>query len=165
MQKFIQNRKKKLTIPHAVMEMSGFEENSTVELCAMDDAVVVLKRNMTAMELVRAVDGLQRLVVELNQHLANICGPCEDCGGGECPASLERNRTEIPEEVRREAGIPPDAKLCACAWDAGTVMLSQAEYRYDLTDVPEWERTVLASMGVCMGSLEELLMNEETVYG
>ena len=166
MQKFIQTRKKKLTIPHAVMEMSGFEENSVVDLCALDDAVVVLKRNMTAMELVRAVDSLQRLVVDLNRHLADVCGPCEDCGDGECPVSRERNRIDVPEEVRREAGIPPDAKLCACAsGEAGMVAVFQAEYRHDLTDVPEWERTVLASMGACMGSLEELLMNEEIVYG
>ena len=166
MHKFIKTMKKKLAIPRVVMEMSGFQENSTAGLCALDDAVVVLKQNMTAMELVRAVDSLQRLVVDLNRHLADVCGSCEDCGDGECPADLKRNRIEVPEEIRREAGIPPDAKLCTYAGgEGGTVTVSQAEYRHDLTDVPEWERTVLASMGACMGALEELLMSEEIVYG
>ncbi len=119
------------------------------------------------MELIRAVDSLQRLAVELNRHLAEVCGPCEDCGGdGECPALPERTRTALPEAVREEAGIPADAKLCA--WpgnDPGTVTVGQADYRYDLTDVPEWELSTLAMLGVCLGNLEEKLMAEDTVYG
>lgn len=41
----------------------------------------------------------------------------------------------------------------------------QADYHYDLTDVPEWELSVLAMMGVCLGNLEELLIAEDVVYG
>lgn len=168
MQKFIKNTtKKKLVIPNVVLELSGFEKGGTVEICALPEAVVVLKREMTAMELIRAVDSLQRLAVELNRHLAEVCGPCEDCGGdGECPALPERTRTALPEAVREEAGIPADAKLCA--WpgnDPGTVTVGQADYRYDLTDVPEWELSTLAMMGVCLGELEERLMAEDIVYG
>ena len=168
MQKFIKNTiKKKLVIPNVVLELSGFEKGGTVEICALPEAVVVLKREMTAMELIRAVDSLQRLAVELNRHLAEVCGPCEDCGGdGECPALPERTRTALPEAVREEAGIPADAKLCA--WpgnDPGTVTVGQADYRYDLTDVPEWELSTLAMLGVCLGNLEEKLMAEDTVYG
>ena len=70
MQKFIKNTtKKKLVIPNVVLELSGFEKGGTVEICALPEAVVVLKREMTAMELIRAVDSLQRLAVELNRHL------------------------------------------------------------------------------------------------
>ena len=68
--------------------------------------------------------------------------------------------------MREEAGIPADAKLCA--WpgnDPGTVTVGQADYRYDLTDVPEWELSTLAMLGVCLGNLEEKLMAEDTVYG
>lgn len=168
MQKFIKNTtKKKLVIPNVVLELSEFERGGMVELCALPDAVVVLKREMTAMELIRAVDSLQRLAVELNQHLAEVCGPCEDCSeDGECPALPERTQTVVPEEVRKDACIPPDAKLCA--WpgeEPGTVTVGQADYRYDLTDVPEWELSTLAMMGVCLGELEEKLMSEDIVYG
>ena len=43
--------------------------------------------------------------------------------------------------------------------------VGQADYRYDLTDVPEWELSTLAMLGVCLGNLEEKLMAEDTVYG
>ena len=168
MQKFVKSTtKKKLVIPNVVLELSEFERGGMVEICALPDAVVVLKREMTAMELIRAVDSLQRLAVELNQHLAEACGPCEDCSeDGECPALPERTQTIVPEAVREEVGIPANAKLCA--WpgnEPGTVTVAQADYRYDLTDVPEWELSTLAMMGVCLGELEERLMAEDIVYG
>ena len=154
MQKFVKSTtKKKLVIPNVVLELSEFERGGMVEICALPDAVVVLKREMTAMELIRAVDSLQRLAVELNQHLAEACGPCEDCSeDGECPALPERTQT--------------GAKLCS--WpgeEPGTVTVGQADYRYDLTDVPEWELSTLAMMGVCLGELDEKLMSEDVVYG
>lgn len=167
MQKFIkETTKKKLVIPNAVLELSGLEKGEPVEIRAADDAVIILRKKMTAMELIRAVDSLQRLTGELNQHLAQVCGPCEDCSeDGECPALPERTQTVLPEELRKEAGIPDDAKLCS--WpgeEPGTVVSGQADYRYDLTDVPEWELSALAMMGVCLGNLEERLMEEDVVY-
>lgn len=168
MQKFIKNTtKKKLVIPNVVMELSEFERGGMVEICALPDAVVVLKREMTAMELIRAVDSLQRLAMELNRHLAGVCGPCEDCSGdGDCPAEPTHTRTAIPDEVRKDVRIPANAKLCAWPGEQeGTVTVAQADYRYDLTDVPEWELSTLAMMGVCLGELEERLMAEDIVYG
>ena len=157
--------KKKLIIPNTVMELSGFERGETVELHALTDTVVVLKKRMTAMEMVNTVDALQRLTVELIRELAETCGACEDCGGGECPA-WARAVTEVPEEVRQEAGIPAGVKLQAWPGETeGTVTVAQADYRFDLTDVPEWELSTLAMMGVCLGSLEERLMAEDIVYG
>ena len=168
MQKFVKSTtKKKLVIPNVVLELSEFERGGMVEICALPDAVVVLKREMTAMELIRAVDSLQRLAVELNQHLAEACGPCEHCSeDGECPALPERTQTAVPEAVMKDAGIPAGAKLCS--WpgeEPGTVTVGQADYRYDLTDVPEWELSTLAMMGVCLGELDEKLMSEDVVYG
>ena len=168
MQKFIKNTtKKKLVIPNVVMELSEFERGEMVEICALPDAVVVLKREMTAMELIRAVESLQRLAMELNRHLAGVCGPCEDCrGDGDCPAEPAHTRTAIPDEVRKDVRIPANAKLCAWPGEQeGTVTVAQADYRYDLTDVPEWELSTLAMMGVCLGELEERLMAEDIVYG
>ena len=74
--------------------------------------------------------------------------------------------TAIPDEVRKEVHVPEDAKLCAWPGDKpGTVTVGQADYHYDLTDVPAWELEILASHGVCLGSLEEMLMAEDVVYG
>lgn len=157
--------KKKLVIPNTVMELSGFERGATVELHALADTVAILKKRMTAMEMVNTIDSLQRLTVDLFAELAKTCGACEDCGGGECPA-LDRIATEVPEEVRQEAGIPTGVKLQAWPGETeGTVTVAQADYRFDLTDVPEWVRSTLEALGVCLGSLEELLMSEEPIHG
>ena len=169
MHKFIKGTtKKKLVIPNAVMELSGFEKGEPVDILAADDAVIVLKHKMSAMELIRAVDSVQRLAVELNGHLAQACGPCEacdNCGGENCPADPERTQTVLPDVVREEIGLPAGTKLCACPGEEpGTAIVCQADYRYDLTDVPAWELTVLRNMGVCLSELEELLMSEDPVH-
>ena len=79
MQRFTkETTKKKLVIPNAVLEMSGLEKGEPVEIRAADAAVIILRKGMTAMGIIRAVDSLQRLAVELSQHLAGVCGPCED---------------------------------------------------------------------------------------
>ena len=167
MQKFTkETTKKKLVIPNAVLELSGLEKGEPVEIRVADDVVIILRKKMTAMQLLRAVDSIQDAALELTLHIVNACGLCEDCSGdGECPALPEKTQTVLPEELRKEAGIPEDAKLCS--WpgeEPGTVVSGQADYRYDLTDVPEWELSVLAMMGVCLGSLEEMLMAEDVVY-
>ncbi len=167
MHKFVKDTtKKKLVIPSAAMELSGFEKGAPVEIRAAEDAVVILKKEMTAMELIHAVEAFQQLSVELNRQLAACCGPCEACGGGEeCPAEPERTQTVLPDAVREEIGLPDGAKLCACPGeDPGTAIVFQANHRYDLTDVPEWELSILRGMGVCLGGLEELLMSEDPVH-
>ena len=167
MLKFTKNTtKKKLVIPYVVLEHSGMERGEPVEIRTMADAVVILRDKMTAMELVRAIDSLQSTVLDLTMHLVEVCGPCEDCTDGEeCPADLSRTATSIPDEIRQEAHIPADAKLCAWAGDEpGTVTVGQADYRYDLTDVPAWILEILVNHGVCLGTLEDRLMEEDVVY-
>ena len=44
------------------------------------------------------------------------------------------------------------------------VTAAQADYRYDLTDVPDRLLTSLAIARVCVGSLEKRLMAEDAVY-
>ena len=161
--------RKELAVPCDVLEHSGMEKGEPVEIRAVDDAVVILRKEMTAMQLVRAIDSLQSTVLDLTLHLVDVCGPCEDCtgsGGEACPADPSRTTTVIPDEIREEAHIPAGVKLCAWAGtESGTVTVGQADYRYDLTDVPAWVLEILASHGVCLGRLEDRLIDEEPVYG
>ena len=84
MQKFIkETTKKKLVIPNAVLELSGLEKGEPVEIRAADDAVIILRKKMTAMELLRAIDSIQDAALALTLHIVNACGPCEDCSGDE----------------------------------------------------------------------------------
>jgi len=66
--------KKKLVIPNIIMEQSGFEKGEMVEIHALMDAVVVLKKEMTAMELVHAIAHIQQLSINLSIYLAQVCG-------------------------------------------------------------------------------------------
>lgn len=158
--------KKKLVIPNIIMEQSGFEKGQNVEIHALTDAVVILKKEMTAMEVIHAIEHLQRLSVNLSVHLAQICGPCNGCEG-DCDVDLDHpgSGVYLPNWLREEIGIPQNAKLCAWPMDDGTACVEEANYRYDLSDVPPQVLEVLSASGVCLSELEELLMTEEKIYG
>lgn len=160
--------KKKLVIPTEVMERSGFEKGAPVAIHTLTDAVVILKKGMTAMELFRAVDQMKDLSVELLGALAGNCDPCEDCrgaGDGSCPVLAALPEAEVSGDVLREAGIPAGVKLTAQADpDSGAVIVTQADHRYDLQDAPLWELEILACLGVCYADLSELIRSEEPVH-
>ncbi len=91
-----------VTVPAAVLRLSGMEEEPRLELHALDKAVLLLEERMTAMELVTAIHALYRQTLELLAHLAEVCGTWEDCG--EYP--------EVPKEAREAAehdlgDVPP----------------------------------------------------------
>lgn len=161
-----ENTPKGLLIPKPAMAVSGFNDREKVEYHALDNTVVVLKRRMTAMELIHAARQLQELSVELHTHLAKVCGFCDNCEGG-CPFDdLGEADIELPDSLRREAGIPMGAKLCACVdEEEGTVTIAQADYAHDLRDVPPKVLAMLAAADVCLGELEEHLMVGDIVYG
>ena len=137
-----------LLIPGGAFKISGFEGGEKVEIHTLDSAVVVLKKQMTTMELIQAMDALHRLATELTVHLARVCGTCDDCEDG-CPFDdLEDGMLELPDYLREEAGIP-----------AG------AGYDHDLRDVPPYLLEMLGEAGICLGELEEQLMVGNLIYG
>ena len=165
--KFVaKNTPKGVRVPAAVLDISGFGGNESVELNAMQDVVVVLKQYMTAKELAWAIYGLQKLAGELTAHLIETCGKCGDCGD-DCPVDdLDGGMIDLPGFLRDVANIPRNAKLCASVnAKEGTVLISQADYANDLRDLPEELARDLASVGLRMCTLEDLLMRGEIVYG
>ena len=156
---------KAVSIPPPAMALGGFEKGERLELHPLQGAVAVLWEKMTAMELVSAIDSLQSLASALAAHLVQVCGPCDRCG--ECSVDPENpgGGIAIPDWLRREAGIPEGAKLCA--WldsETGRVNVGAAEYRHDLSDVPPFLLGILRESGACLGNLDELLKSGETVY-
>lgn len=135
--------------------------------------MVVLQGQMTAMELLTAARSLQDLAVDLHMHLAKVCGQCDGCGenaenGGEgCPlANLEADGIDLPDYLRREAGIPEGAKLCAeVDEEENTVTIFPAGYDHDLRDIPPGMLEMFLAANVCLGELEERLIVGDTVYG
>ena len=143
-----------LLIPRAAFKISSFEADEKAEIHALDSAVIVLKKQMTAMELIQAADALHRLATELTAHLAMACGECGECEDG-CPFDdLEEGMLELP------------AKLCAYADDEeNTVTIGIAEYNHDLRDVPPYLLEMLAEAGICLGEFEKYLVTEKILYG
>src|SRR5699024_3615429 len=72
----------------------------------------------------------------------------------------------VPDYLLEEAGIPIDAKLCAYTEeDSGEVVVMQADYDYDIADVPNFVFDIFEMSGICFRELEEKLMTDNIVYG
>lgn len=158
---------KGVCIPIAALKLGKLQDAGKLKLHTLDNALVLLKRRMTAPELLTAVQQLSELAAELLAHLAGVCGGCEDCGQEGCPYdSLGDVPLDLPDDLRQAAGIPKDVKLCAeVNEEDATVTLSAAGYRYDLRDIPPGSLEVLAEAGVCLGELEQHMIMEDAVYG
>lgn len=98
-----------LCLPDAVFRISGFGFNEEAEVCPIHDAVVILKRRMTALELVGAVQSLHTLSMELATKLIKACGLCRDCEAGcpkDAPDQLLRQGVSVDTlEALLEAGV------------------------------------------------------------
>lgn len=158
---------KGIHIPAAALKLCGFEPESKLEIHTSENALVVLKGRMTAMELLQAAQHLQDLTVDLHVHLGKVCGPCDGCGEDGCPyEDMDGDDIDLPEYLREEAGIPEGAKLCA--WvdeEEKTVTIGAADHDHDLRDVPPHVLEMFAATGMCVGELEERLILGDCVYG
>lgn len=135
-----------------------------LEAEAIDNGLVLLKSQMTAIEVVESLEGLEKIVKELYLALVMSAGICKDCS---CRTETEDAVSiKLPEFILEEAGIPKGAKLCAyTSEDSGEVAVVEAEYKHDLSDVPKGILHILKEIGVCMAGLNNSLMSEEIIYG
>lgn len=135
-----------------------------LEATIIKSGVVLTKSQMTAMDVLDTIDGLEEILKELYNALIDATGICcEDCDQNETEDAIS---IKLPEFILEDAGIPKDAKLCAFTTEAsGEVTVMEAEYKHDLTDVPEDMLRLLKDIGVCLTCLNECLMSERIVYG
>ena len=142
-------------------DLTGCDE---IEFNTLENAVVAMKTTMNAMELIKVAEGLKNLSEELIVHLAGICGRCHDCSY--CERFEEFDEIIVPDYLLEEAGIPKDAKLCACTEeDSGEIIVMQADYDYDIADVPKFVIDIFEMSGICIRELEEKIMMDDIVYG
>lgn len=127
-------------------------------------SVVLTKSQMTAMDVLETIEGLEEILKELYNALVGATGICcKDCDQDETEDAVT---IKLPEFILEEAGIPKDAKLCAFTTEAsGEVTVMEADYKHDLTDVPEDMLRLLKDIGVCLSCLNECLMSERIIYG
>lgn len=154
-----------VTIPKAAMTLSSLDGAETLELHTLDGAAVLLKQEMSAMELLAVVNSLDKLSGDLLSVLAISCEKCVGCED-ECPFTQESRDIRLPRYLLDAAEIPEGAKLCAEPDpDSGHIIVSALEAEHDLDDVPEELLDALLECGVCLGSLSELLDSGDVVYG
>lgn len=151
-------------IPRSALALSGFAEDESAALHALPGAVILLKKRMTVMDMIRAVDALSQISTDLLTALSKICGPCDDCQGEGCPYEDVDGPIDLPDYLREQAGIPKDAKLCAEVNEGEkSVTIYAADHQHDLSDVPENLWPLLESLGICLGELEQKLISGEVV--
>jgi len=135
-----------------------------LEATIIKSGVVLAKSQMTAMDVLDTIEGLEEILKELYNALIDATGICcEDCDQDETEDAIA---IKLPEFILEDAGIPKDAKLCAFTTESsGEVTVMEAEYKHDLTDVPEDMLRLLKDIGVCLSCLNGCLMSERIVYG
>ncbi len=153
-----------VNLPNEILNAADLTGCDEIEFNTLENAVVAMKTTMNAMELIKVAEGLKNLSEELIVHLAGICGRCHDCSY--CDRFEEYDEIIVPDYLLEEAGIPKDAKLCACTEeDSGEIIVMQADYDYDIADVPRFVIDIFEMSGICIRELEERIMMEDVVYG
>ena len=145
-----------------LLTSSGMEPGTPVDIQASEDAAVVLRETMTAAELVGTIQFLRTIATNLLIHLANTCGPCDNCSA-DCPCLQGENKFPIPDALLEEAGIPKGAKLDVFA-EEGTIHITAAAGP-DLRDVPEALLEMFRQTGICLDELDGLMRENGVIYG
>jgi len=153
-----------ISLPNEILNAADLTGCEEIEFNTLENAVVAMKTTMNAMELIKVAEGLKNLSEELIVHLAGICVRCHDCSY--CERFEEFDEIIVPDYLLEEAGIPKDAKLCACTEeDSGEIIVMKADYDYDIADVPKFVIDIFEMSGICIRELEERIMMEDIVYG
>lgn len=153
--------KKGLRIRREILNASGFQRDTTLDIHGREQTIVILKKEMTAMELVNAIQSLGNLASNLLTHLAKVCGPCQHCEGG-CPYMEDEARIHLPDGVLEDAGIPKKARLDMVAGDR-KVIVTEAEC-FDLRDVTPEMKSLFQQTNICLDELDGILAGGSVIY-
>jgi len=89
-----------LLLPLVAARLAKFKAGDKVEYRPLKGTMVVLKKRMTAPELLTAVEQLQGVASELLFHLHQVCGPCEECADGcLCGESEDSPLQHLPTDL------------------------------------------------------------------
>ena len=167
-----------IEIPDEIVANCEFDVKSGLSLAIAPGVLVLRNKKMTAMNLVKAITTFSELGADLTAKLAKACGFCDNCGdlgegtpaswAAECDLCAElldiKNDIHVPDCLRDEAGIPFNAKLTADTdVESGAIILGEAGYDYDISDVPPELLEVFRLSGVCLGELDEALRLERVI--
>ena len=165
-------------IPDEIVATCEFDVKSGLALAIAPGVLVLRNKKMTAMNLVNVIATFSELGADLTAKLAKACGFCDNCGdngegtpaswAAECDLCAEllaiKNDIRVPDYLRDEAGITLKAKLTAKTYgESREIILSEAGYDYDISDVPPELLGVFRLSGVCLGELDDALRLERRI--
>ena len=156
-------------IPAAALELAKIVEGEKLAFHVADDVIVTLKHRMTARDMINSIHALNELSNKLVLELAEVCGTCDECDEDDdyvCPSGLTKaDYVDLTPEIRKAVGIPADAKLqMTLDPDNAAVTISEAEYKADLSDVPEAVFDLFEGLDVRLCVLERLLMRGDVLH-
>lgn len=158
------NKNGTMTLPSAALQLSKLEEQP-LEYHTGENVVVVMPAKMDAMRLIRTIDALSELELELIGVLQEHCHN-GGCSQEECNCVADQSTIQIPDWARGEAGFAPDSKLeCWVEEDSDEVIICEAEYEHDISDVPEHLLKLFINIGICPMILDECLVEGDIIYG
>ena len=141
-------------ISTAELERANLTEWERLELHLLDQTAVVIPGQMTVMELLRVTEALQSLTSDLLAALCAACEPCDNCQMNEPCGQMKGEvhpEVEVPDYLLEEAGLESDTKLAYEADpESGAIHIVEADYRFDLTDIPAPLLDTLRECGVCI---------------
>ena len=156
-------------ISAAELENANLSEWERLELHLLDQAAVVIPGQMTVMDLIHVADALQGLASDLLSAIGEACESCDNCQmDAPCQLMTEPIQPEIsvPGYALADAGLDENCKLaCSTERGSGEIRVTQADYRYDLTDLRPDLLDMFRECGICMRDLEDKLTQETVVYG
>ena len=159
-------------IPNEIVATCEFDVKSGLALTIAPGILVLHNKKMTAINLVNTITTFSKLGADLTAKFAKACGFCDNCGeigkgtpaswSAECDLCAEllaiKNDIRVPDYLRDRAGITSNAKLTAKTdEESGEIILSEAGYDYDISNVPPELLEGFRLSGVCLGELDEAL--------
>lgn len=157
-----------MKIPEGALRLSGFDSGEKLEYHPQANALVVLKKRMTALDLIRAAWSLRQLSDALTAHLVELepqSDCCEDCSS--CPYGFEdfAHEFNFPPEILERACIPNGAILHMEFPESGEICISTNQDGPGLWDIPSQIMRELLAAGICPAGLEMLIESGDLVYG
>ena len=120
---------------------------------------------MTALEVINTISSLEDVTKRLYKTLFSQFACDEDCDSCNFCENFMEDTVKIPAWAMEAVGLDPNTKLFIIAEEESErIVLEPLECDHDLSDVPHDIQQKLRDMGVCLGELNESIMEEEIVY-
>ncbi len=148
-------------IPKPALGLCGISARDEAALHTLGGAGILVKKQMSILEMIRAISGLQRIAEDMLSELSVLCGCCDaqDCAG----RMQEDTGYILPPELLRAAKIRPNARVQACTDpETKTVTFRETDREDYLSRIPEKILRQLAERNVCLQALQEILEQEQT---